>query len=204
MITANKIITTVMVALALAVAACAGMTPASQSAVTPAPSSHDLGRTTPARAEVFSLWADWPGAAGLDFLPSAPLPGATPETQATCATKSPQVLTDNQSSLSLCLYVLMGAGLCRSLPLMKRLSLGCIPDWYHDGGPFQVGHSHAITPDLCPASLLCFIQPQSVTEDSRLKCDRATITSLVRESLFTPSLLASRAPPSDACGLRSL
>jgi hypothetical protein len=196
MMAAKKIITAMVAALSLTGTACAGLTPVSSTAAAPVPSSYRADHATCAPAEIFPLWAGGAEVAGLDLLPIASWPG--PQPQATRATKSPQVLTDNQSSLSLCLYVLMGAGLCRSIPLMKRMSLGWIPDWYHEGGPFQVGHSHAIGPDLCPAPLVCFIQPDNTAEDLTPKYDRGTITSLVRKSLFTPNLLASRGPPASS------
>ncbi len=192
MIAAKKIITVTFVALALAGSACAGLTPVAPAVVSVSPSSLP-DSTGPQPSDAFGLGVDASNVAGFDPLLSVSLPeaaaGETPEA------KPVQVLADRQSSLSLCLYVLMGVGLCKTIPSVRKLSLGCIPDWYHDGGPSQVGHSHAIGPNLCSTLLVCFIQPDSTAEDLTPKYDRGTLASLVRESLFTPNLIASRGPP---------
>jgi len=102
----------------------------------------------------------------------------------------------NTSSLSLCLYALMGLGLCSSAHWVKKHSLGFIPEWYHNGGPFQIGHSLAVTPDnlsLTPAR--CFIQPVLVAEDLIPIYRSMTVRSLWRESQFTPAVIESRGPP---------
>ncbi len=193
MIAAKKIITVTFVALAIAGSACAGLTPVSLPAAAPALPSSLPDRTGPQASDALGASADWPDVAVLDSLPGVPLP----ETAAAEAreAKPVQVLADRQSSLSLCLYVLMGIGLCKTVPSVRKLSLGCIPDWYHDGGPSQVGHSQAIGPNLCPAPVICFIQPDNTAEDLLPEFYRGTTASLVRESLFTPNLLASRGPP---------
>jgi len=108
----------------------------------------------------------------------------------------PQILVDNTSSLSLCLYALMGLGLCSSAHWVKKHSLGFIPEWYHNGGPFQIGHSLAVTPDnlsITPAR--CFVQPVIVAEDLIPIYRSMTVRSLWRESQFTPAVIASRGPP---------
>jgi hypothetical protein len=114
-------------------------------------------------------------------------------------TKPAQILADRQNSFSLCLYALFGLGLCRSAPFVKKFHFGCIPDWYHTGGPAQIGHSFAIAPDcLSPAPVHCFIQPDSIagTENALPQYCRGTVVSLWRKSQFTPAVLASRGPPS--------
>jgi hypothetical protein len=86
--------------------------------------------------------------------------------------------------------------LCSSAHWVKRLSFGFVPEWYHNGGPFQIGHSYAVTPEsLCPVQVCCFIQP-FCTEDNHLpQYFLKTVTSLWRKSQFTPCVLASRGPP---------
>jgi hypothetical protein len=176
-------------ALALAGSACASMTPVSPALVSvSSPSVPDRTSPQPGDRDAVDLCVNWLDAVDLDSLPQAAVGEAR-------AAKPVQVLADHQSSLSLCLYVLMGIGLCKTVPSVRKMSLGCIPDWYHDGGPSQVGHSHAVAPDLCFAPVICFIQPESLTEDFTPKYDRGTIAFLLRESLFTPNLLASRGPP---------
>lgn len=112
-------------------------------------------------------------------------------------TRSLPILVDGQNSACLCLYALLGLGLCRSVPLVRKLSCGVIPDWYHHGGPFQIGHSHAVGPDcLCSVMVVCFIQPDCTARDFLPQYYWGTIASLLRKSLFTPNVLASRGPPS--------
>ncbi len=194
MIAAKKIIVVTFAALALAGSACASMTPVSLPAAAPALPSSLPHRAGPQASDALGVCADWPDVADLDSLPGVSLPAAGEARDA----KPVQILADHQSSLSLCLYVLMGIGLCKTVPSVRKLSLGCIPEWYHDGGPSQVGHSHAVGPNLCPAMLVCFIQPESTADDLLPEFYRGTIPSLVRESLFTPNLLASRGPPTSA------
>jgi hypothetical protein len=111
-------------------------------------------------------------------------------------TQPVQVLSDNQSSLSLCLYALMGFGLCRSAPSVRKLHLGWGPQWYHDGGPFQIGHTYAISPDcLCHALACCFVQPQGMV-DPHIPCYHClAVIARWRGFQFTPAVLAPRAPP---------
>ncbi|MEN6428943.1 MAG: hypothetical protein ABFE13_26645 [Phycisphaerales bacterium] len=105
------------------------------------------------------------------------------------------ILSDRQDSFDLCLYTLLGLGVCRSAPWAKRLSLGVVPGWYHDGVPFQVGHSSAVSTDcLCP-SLVCFVQPETDPDDLLLRYDRESFTSLWRRSQCGPAAFASRGPP---------
>jgi hypothetical protein len=114
----------------------------------------------------------------------------------TCETQPVPPLTEGQGSLSLCLYGLISFGVFRSASSIRKLSFGQIPDWYHTGGPSQIGHSFAISPDcLCSAPVCCFIQPECGAEDCQPQYDRGTIASLLRKSQFTPTALASRGPP---------
>lgn len=106
-----------------------------------------------------------------------------------------QILSDRQGSLSLCVYALLGLGLFRSAPLVKKLSFGCFPAWYGDNGPRQVGHSFAIAPDCLCAAPLCFVQPQSSATPKIPHYHFSGVIALWRQSQFTPAVLASRAPP---------
>ena len=105
-------------------------------------------------------------------------------------------LTGGPGSVSLCLYALMGLGLCSAPHWMKRLSLSHIPEWYHDGGPFQIGHSFAVPPEsLCPVPVYCFVQPDDRAERFIPQYRLRTVVSLWRKSQFTPDVIASRGPP---------
>ena len=105
-------------------------------------------------------------------------------------------LTDGHNSLEFCLSALISLGLCCSVHRVRRLSFGFVPGWYHEGGPFQIGHSFAVTPEtLYPTPACCFIQT-FCTADSHLPpyCLK-TVISLWRKSQFTPAVIASRGPP---------
>lgn len=179
-----------IVGLAIGPAAFAGMMPAS---------SHDAGvfcpRTDLQPANVSSLFHS-SGVGGLDSWLGQLSPETPAQVQQNREIQHPQALTDGTSSLSLCLSALMGLGLCGSFHWFKKLHLGFIPEWYHDGGPHQVGHSHAVNPNtLCTVPVYCFIQPDCTAEDSPPQYRSGTILSLWRISQFTPAVLGSRAPP---------
>ena len=119
------------------------------------------------------------------------------QTQAEPTGEAPalRIRSDGQSSLNLCLYALIGLGLCRSAPWARRLSLAAMPEWFHDGGPFQIGHSFVVSPDCRCAAPACFIQPDHTKQDHIPRYRRGMVVSLWRTSQFTPTTLASRAPP---------
>jgi hypothetical protein len=108
----------------------------------------------------------------------------------------PQSFTSGPSSLNLCLSALIGLGLCSSAHYVKRLHFGSIPQWYHHGGPFQIGHSLAVNPAfVCPVPACCFVQPAHTAENIIPQHRSGTIVSLWRESQFTPDVIAARGPP---------
>jgi hypothetical protein len=108
-----------------------------------------------------------------------------------------QRFTNGPGSLNLCLSVLLGFGLCSSAHFVKKLSFSFVPEWYHNGGPFQIGHSYAVSPEsLCPIAVYCFVQPIcKMAEDSFTLYRLGTVVSLWRKSQFTPAVIASRGPP---------
>jgi hypothetical protein len=149
--------------------------------------SYVPGFSASGRADVQSLLVrsspDWEGVAGQGG-----------------ETQPMQILSDRQSSFSLCLYALLGLGLFRSAPLVKKLPFGCIPSWYHEGGPGQIGHSHAISPDcLCSAPVYSFVPPDRRIEDAVPRYHWATVVAHWWRSQFIPTVFASRAPPSCSC-----
>jgi len=105
-------------------------------------------------------------------------------------------LTGGPCSASLCLYALMGLGLCSAPHWIKRLSFSHIPEWYHDGGPFQIGHSFAATPEsLCTLQVCNLEPPDDTAEDFLPQYRLKTIVSSWRKTQFTPDVIASRGPP---------
>ena len=144
----------------------------------------------------FSSPSNCPSIADLDSWSVEFLPEANADVSQTSETQHPQILTNGPGSLSLCLYALMGLGLCSSAHFVKRLSFGFVPEWYHNGGPFQIGHSFVVSLEsLCPAPVYCFIQPVCKVEDSLTQYRLGTVVSLWRKSQFTPVVIASRGPP---------
>jgi len=148
------------------------------------------------QSENLSGTPDFAGISDLDLWSVELLPEADAQIGQNSDLQQLQSLMDETNSLKLCLSALISLGLCCSGHWVKRLSLGFVPEWYHEGGPIQVGHSHALMPGaLCPAHACCFIQPYC-TEDSHLpQYFLKTVVSLWRKSQFTSNVLASRGPP---------
>lgn len=110
------------------------------------------------------------------------------------------ILSDEQDSLSLCLYAFLSLGLYRSGHWIKRFSWGAIPHWYHDGGPFQIGHSHVISHDcLGFVSTHGSLLPTGGPPMPMLKHRGQALIAFWRKSQFVPTILASRAPPLRSC-----
>ena len=107
------------------------------------------------------------------------------------------ILEGGPGSMSLCLYALMGLGLCGAPHWIRKLSLCHLPEWYHGGGPFQIGHSFAATPkSLSKIQVCCYLPPDDVpAEDSIPRYCLGIIVSCWRKSQFTPDVIASRGPP---------
>lgn len=111
-----------------------------------------------------------------------------------------RILTDQQNSLDLCLYGLVGLALCRSGHWVKRPSLGFVPEWYCSGGPSHIGQSLGVSPDTpCMATVCCPVQPECVVERLIPQYRLRIVVSLWRKSQFTPDIIASRAPPLRSC-----
>jgi hypothetical protein len=131
----------------------------------------------------------------LDLLPITAVSESKADAGQIYCTQPPEILADRQSSFALCLYALVGLGLCRSAPWAKKVSFCQIQDWYHHAGPYQIGHSHAIGPECLCSTTVCFIQPDCTTEDFLPQDYWGTLASLLPKSLFTPNVLAPRGPP---------
>ncbi len=139
---------------------------------------------------------DYTGVGGLEMRPVQLCPEAPIRPEQSLRTQPAQIQTDEQSSVGLCLSALVGLGLCTSAHSLKKLHFGFIPEWYHNGGPFQIGHSIAVSPDsICPVPVCSFEQPVWTAGDRVPQYCDGTIASLWRNSQFTPDVLASRGPP---------
>jgi hypothetical protein len=135
--------------------------------------------------------------ADLDSWPAGLLSQTNTKTEENYDIQQLQSFTNGPGSLNLCLSALIGLGLCSSAHFVRKLSFSFAPEWYHNGGPFQIGHSYAISPEsLCPIAVCCFVQPtRKMAEDSFTLYRLGTIVSLWRKSQFTPDVIASRGPP---------
>lgn len=107
-----------------------------------------------------------------------------------------QISASDSGSCYLCLYTLIGLGLCSSVNRIKRISFGFIPEWYHDGGPNQIGHSYAVMPGSLRSIPICsFVQPEYIGENILTRYSRGIGISLLRNSQFVSDMLSSRGPP---------
>jgi hypothetical protein len=133
----------------------------------------------------------------LDLLVDKSLPVAPADVSQDNPIEDNQILTEGNSSFSLCLSALIGFSLLGSTHWVKKVHIGLIPEWYHDGGPLQVGHSYAISPDcLCATPVCCFIQPVHIQDNLQNQQYRyRAIVSLWRNSQFTPQVITLRGPP---------
>jgi hypothetical protein len=135
-----------------------------------------------------------PAIVDLDFQSAAFWPTTDEEVDPTDETRQPpQLLEPGYSSFGLCLYTLMGLGLCKSAPWMKKLSLGGIPDWHYPGGLAPIGHTAG--PDYLRSPAACFVQPDDRADALRPQHRIRTIVPSWRKSQFTPAVIASRGPP---------
>ncbi len=124
------------------------------------------------------------------FLPLAGRDAASPtETQ-----QSLHLLTDDHGSLDLCLYALLGLGLCRSAPWVRKLSVSHVLEWRHAGG-CQIDAGLMEEPDWRFTTPFCLVQPRHKTDSALAPYRQKIVVSLWRQSQFTPALLAPRGPP---------
>ncbi len=195
MINRRKLLITVGFGLLVTTGVYADMTPVSQSDAKRVQSSNAF-RLAELQYTNLSRPYNPPNVTELDLWSVEFLPEAKADVSQTAEIQHLQSLTNGPGSFNLCLSALLGLGLCSSAHWVKKLSFGFVPEWYHNGGPFQIGHSYAVTPEsLCPVPACCFIQPVFTVEDSLPQYRLGTVTSLWRKSQFTPCVLASRGPP---------
>jgi len=158
--------------------------------------SPDSGAAANLQNENLPATPDFSSLADIDLWPGELLHEADAQIGHSSEIQHIQSLTGGPDSLKLCLSALISLGLCCSAQWVKKLSLGLVPEWYHEGGPFQVGHSHALMPGtLCPAQDCCFVQPLDAEDNNLPRYFLKTVISHWRKSQFTPNILASRGPP---------
>jgi len=192
----EKLVASVVGALIVTASVNADMMPMSSPDIGRGQSPYVLSGQTDLRYSDFSNPLNYPSVTNLDLWPVSLLLEPTADTGQTPEMQNLRSFTDGPGSFALCLYALIGLGLFKSAPWVKKLSFEFIPEWYHDGGPFQIGHSHAVTPEtLYPSPACCFIQPVCMVESHIPQYSQRTIVSLWRKSQFTSSVIAPRGPP---------
>lgn len=196
MIETGKIVTALVMAFAMVGGVYADMTPAAnlqasfRGTRTPGPrTASPLVDPTALRGDLLAR-----------DLSALPLPPAAREHSHLAKVSEPQgpagVLAADEGSLSLCLYTLLGLGLCRSGHWVKRAGLGYVPDWYHSGAPYQIGASRVLGPDLQHLTpSLCQIQPDATFGATLSPPGSVEPASLCRMSQRTLAALAYRGPP---------
>jgi hypothetical protein len=195
MIDRRKLITAIIAGFVLSATVHAEMMPVSRMDAGRLQTHSVCGPTDQQHADLAGTF-QYPSVANLDLWSAGSLPAVDADAAQTSHMQPAQILTGGPDSLSLCLYALMGLGLCGAPHWVKKLHFGHMPEWYHDGGPFQIGHSFAVNPDsICPAPAYCFVQPVFVVEDIRLHYRLGAVVSLWRKSQFTPVAVAPRGPP---------
>jgi hypothetical protein len=195
MINGTGIFVVVIGVCVVTTAVFADMTPVLQSDAGEGQLQHTAYDESPAYTKSASLF-NYSAVSDIGLWPVQFLPESNADIIQTSQIQHPPILTNGPGSLSLCLSALMGLGLCGSVHWVKRLSFGFVPEWYHSGGPFQIGHSHALMPgSLSPVPACCFIQSVCMVEELIPQYRQRVVMSLWRKSQFTPTILASRGPP---------
>ncbi|MHC4560327.1 MAG: hypothetical protein ACYS80_23835 [Planctomycetota bacterium] len=198
MIDSRKLISAVIGGLVVTAAVYADMTPVSRLDTKRWYSPRVCGRSDLHYTNSSSPYI-FPGVADPDLRSVQFPPQANADVTQTYEIQHSINLTNGQGSFTLCLYALMGLGLCSSTHWVKKLSFGFIPEWYHNGGPFQIGHSYALTPEsLCPVPVCCFVQPVGRAENFLRQLYWGNVAPFLRKSQFTPDAVAPRGPPSNS------
>ncbi len=192
----ERIIAAILLGLARAGSAGADMVPASQRAYESRQAPSVTDRAPFPSPSCSSQFLDYQDVASIEFVPFDFPPRAEADLESTTSVPPVHTLADGQDSFSLCLYTLLGLGLCKSAPLVRKFSLGCVPQWYHDGGPSQIGCSLAISPDCLCSVTVCFVQADCAAEDHLSSYRFGSVISRWRTSQFTSAARAPRAPPS--------
>lgn len=196
MINSRRFITAIFGAIVFTTSVYADMMPMSLMDGRPQKSSDNFSCQTAFQHTSLSGSSNYLSVANLDLWSVEFYPEASSDLSNSSKLQPPKILTNKLGSLNLCISALISLGLCSSVNWMKKHSFGFIPEWYHSGGPHQIGHSFAVTPDfLRTAPAFCFIQPVYTVEDSIPQYRLRTIVSLWRKSQFTPIVIASRGPP---------
>ena len=131
-----------------------------------------VGHATGAVASLVRRGADAPHVGGEDVLAAqawptfdsalpfvAPLANVSGSLNADHRGAAVRGLPPEPDSATLFLFGLGSLGAWQLTRSARKFHLGAIPDWYHAGGPAQVGHAKPIDLDAPALHLCCFEQP---------------------------------------------
>jgi len=101
-------------------------------------------------------------------------------------------LPPSPNSTCLFFYAMGGVGAWQLGRSAKKIHLGSLPQWYHSGGPSQIGHAVVFDPNFAHIDL-CHIGP--VDPDGTAVCQPALRQSPPRRDQSFLTIQAPRAPP---------
>lgn len=119
-----------------------------------------------------AAWADAPALWASDPLSNEALIAkgahflAVMEAQASAESPAVHAMPAGPGSAHLVMLALSGIGAWRLTRGGFRGSFGAVPEWYHEGGPRQIGHARALDPSFSQAAMaVCpypspLVQPQ--------------------------------------------
>lgn len=105
-----------------------------------------------------------------------------------------QELPGLPSSSELFLSAMLGMGAWQLVRSTKHLHLSSVPEWYHHGGPAQIGHAVPCDLQFAPAVLCIFDRP-SVGVTLRPERTWADYVPIKSDQPFLRSSVALRGPP---------
>ena len=157
----------------------------------------DTGRARPVRPRTRPEPVTIAGTLDLGWLAADPVAPVVSLHETTVSREACLMLADRHCSLQFCIYALLSLGLFKSAPCVWRLPAGLVHACYRErelladsGVSIPVLSVRWDRPDAYSLSLL-----HAPGGDSRPEYRLGIVTSLCRDSQFTPSRSAPRGPP---------
>lgn len=116
------------------------------------------------------------------------------EQESPAATRVIRELPGLPSSSELFLSAMLGMGAWQLVRSTKHLHLASVPEWYHHGGPTQIGHAVPCDLQFAPAVLCVFDRP-AVGVTLRPERTWADYVPIKSDQPFLRSSVALRGPP---------
>ncbi len=196
MVNGRSVLLAFLLGLVLSGVACADMMPVSLSDTGPARVQHESTSAGFDQAGISNIASGVNCIIHLGLGIDGSLAGVMSDTEHSTESQDIQCLPGGVGSLPLCLYGLLSLGLCQCRPWIKSVSITILPEWYHDGGPQQIGHSYAFETGPNPLStILCLLQPPPNADYGQLPYFCGTVAFQWRVSQFARDAIAPRGPP---------